>query len=132
MADKPRFSARFDQQAFAEDLSHATEAGQRVANTERARIERKGISAGELLACDPEARDGTRLGGCVKTYLPQPDGGWGMVFTGDTDAAGRPVLLYLAFGMRHPTHPWQASVYEVADRRLHSPSADGGERGRPN
>jgi hypothetical protein len=119
--DSPRFSAHFDEEAFAEDLAHATEAGRRVAETERARIEREGIPVGELLACDAEARDGTRLGGCVKTYLPQPDGSWGMVFTGDTDEAGRPVLVYLAFGVRHPRQPWQASVYQVADRRLHAP-----------
>jgi hypothetical protein len=42
-----------------------------------------------------------------------------MVFTGDIGAAGAPVLVCLAFGVRHPTRPWQPSVYEVADRRLH-------------
>lgn len=57
----------------------------------------------------------------MKTYLPQPDGSWGMVFTGDTEEAGTPVLVYLALGVRHPGQPWQASVYQVAHRRLHSP-----------
>lgn len=93
MGDKPKFSARFDEEAFAEDLAHATQAGRHVAEIGRARIERDGIPASELLACEPEARDGTRLGGCVKTYLPQPDGAWGMVFTGDTDQTGAPVLV---------------------------------------
>ena len=124
MNDSPRFSAHFDEEAFAEDLAHATQAGRRVAETERARLEREGTPARELLACDAEARDGTRLAGCVKTYLPQPDGQWGMVFTGDTDAAGKPVLVYLAFGVRHPRQPWHASVYQVAHRRLHAPSPD--------
>jgi hypothetical protein len=85
VSDSPSFSAHFDEEAFAEDLAHATEAGRQAAEAERTRIERDGIPANQLLACDPEARDGTRLGGCVKTYLPQPDGDWGMVFTGDTD-----------------------------------------------
>jgi len=60
----------------------------------------------------------------VKTYLPQPDGAWGMVFTGDTDHTGAPVLVYVAFGVRHPTRAWQPSVYQVAHRRLHSPLPD--------
>lgn len=124
MNDSPRFSALFDEEAFAEDLAHASDAGARVAKAERARLERDRIPVGELLACDAEARDGTRLGGCGKTYLPQPDGDWGMVFTGDKDAAGRPVLVYLAFGVRHPRHPWQPSVYQVAHRRFHMPAQE--------
>jgi hypothetical protein len=121
VTDSPRFSVRFDEEAFAEDLGHATAAGREVSRRERARMEREGISPRELRACEAEGRDGTRLGGCVKTYLPQPDGDWGMVFTGDVDATGAPVLVYVAFGSRHPTRPWQPSVYQVADRRLHPP-----------
>jgi hypothetical protein len=63
----------------------------------------------------------TRLGGCVKTHLPQPDGEWGMASTGDVDATGAPVLVYIAFGSRHPTRPWQASVYRAARRRVRPP-----------
>lgn len=114
----PLFPARFQEEAFAEDLAHATPAGREVGVAERARIEVDGISQAELLACEPEARDGTRLPGCVKTYLPQPDGDWGMVFEGDTDGAGAPMLICLAFGRRHPIKQWQPSVYEIADRRL--------------
>jgi len=40
-----------------------------------------------------------------------------MVFTGDRDPT--PVLVFLAFGVRHPRSPWRPSVYQVADRRLH-------------
>ena len=29
------------------------------------------------------------------------------------------VLLYLAFGLGHPTKPWQPSAYQEAHRRLH-------------
>jgi hypothetical protein len=115
----PRFSVRFDDEAFAEDLAHATHAGRRVAHVERERLEHDGILVAELQACESEARDGTRLPGCVKSYLPQPQGGWGMVFTADVDLDGRPVLVCLAFGVRHPIRPWQPSVYQVADRRLH-------------
>lgn len=124
MRDSPRFAVRFDEDAFAEDLSHATEAGRSVAIAERERLEKHGIKVEELLACEAEARDGTRLGGCVKTYLPRPDGDWGIAFTGDIDTRGRPALVCLAFGVRHPTRPWQPSVYQVADRRLHASATD--------
>jgi hypothetical protein len=109
---------RFDDGAFAEDLHHATAAGRVVGIEARGRLEPEGIAAGELFGCDPDARDGTRLAGCVKTYLPQPDGGWGIVFSGDRATGGRPVLVALAFGVRHPVHAWQPSVYQVAHRRL--------------
>jgi hypothetical protein len=118
VSDRPRFAARFDDILFAEDLAHATAAGSEVGVSERRRIEREGISPAELMGCEPEARDGTRLPGCVKTHLPQPAGDWGMVFTGDADDKGAPVLVCLAFGRRHPLRPWQPSVYEVAHRRL--------------
>jgi hypothetical protein len=42
-----------------------------------------------------------------------------MVFSGDLAEDGTPVLVCLAFGLRHPTRAWQPSVYQVADRRLH-------------
>lgn len=123
MADSRRFAVRFDDEAFAEDLYHATRAGNTIATSERARLEREGIAISELRSCAAEGPDGTRLAGCVKTYLPQPDGSWGMVFTGDTDDHGDPVLISLAFGLRHPRRAWQPSVYQVAHARLHDPPA---------
>jgi hypothetical protein len=77
-----------------------------------------GVPVGSLRPCDAEARDGTRLGGCAKLYIPQPDGRWGAVFTIDM-AASKPALLLLAVGERHPARPWKLSVYEIAHRRLH-------------
>lgn len=119
MADSPRFPVRLDEEAFGEDLYHATPAGKAIARSERARMEREGIATSELRTCAAVGPDGTRLAGCVKTYLPRPDGPWGMVFTGDTDESGNPVLISLAFGLRHPRRAWQPSVYQVAHARLH-------------
>jgi hypothetical protein len=119
MADMPRFAVRFDSEALTEDAYHASPAGRAVLRHEQERLARDGIAAHELRLCQAQGRDGTRLGGCVKTYLPGPDGPWGMVFSGERDDAGRPVLVCVAFGVRHPSRPWQPSVYEVADRRLH-------------
>lgn len=120
MADAaaPAFGVRFDDAAFREDLAHATEAGRRTAHLARARMERDGVPVTELRRCQAEVRDGTLLEGCVKTYLPSADGPWGMVFSYDFEGR-KPVLVYLAFGARHPTRPWQPSVYDVAHRRLH-------------
>jgi len=120
VADIPRFPVYVDDEALTEDLEQVSPAGREIAERERARLEREGIAASELRACAPEARDGTRLPGCVKTYLPAPDGAWGMVFRA-WDREG-PGLAYLAFGMRHPRRPWQPSVYQVAHERLHSPA----------
>lgn len=119
MGDSPRFPVRFDEEAFSEDLHHATQAGRVIAERERVRLERNGIRPRELQPCAAEGPEGTRLAGCVKTYLPPPDGQWGMVLTGDREPNGAPVLTYLAFGVRHPQRAWQPSVYQVAHRPLH-------------
>ena len=68
--------------------------------------------------CQPEGRDGTRLGGCVKTRVRWPDGPRGIVLRAGEDP-DRPFALYtLAYGERHPTRTGKPSVYEVASERL--------------
>jgi len=115
---RPR--AHFDELAFAEDLSHATAAGRRVALDARRRLERDGIDIGQLKRCDPLGRDGTRLERSVKLYLPNPAGAWRMVFEITRDPTSNDlVLAYLAFGLGHPDKPWQPSAYQVAHQRLH-------------
>ena len=42
MADSPRFPVRFDAEALAEDLAHASARGREVGMGERARLERDG------------------------------------------------------------------------------------------
>ncbi len=117
----PRFAVRFDDLLFGEDLRHATPSGREVATRARRRFEDHGAELSELRRCDPDARDGTSLANCVKAYLPTADGRWRMVFEALRDpASGTLVLAYLAFGVAHPEHPWQRSVYEVAHRRLHA------------
>jgi len=114
------FRVRFDELAFAEDLRHASPSGRQVALDARRRLERDGADVGELRPCDPDARDGTRLPNCVKTYLPAPAGRWRMIFELVRDLDTRELLLaFRAFGVGHPEHPWQRSAYDVADHRLH-------------
>ncbi len=112
------FQVRFDDEAFVEDLAHASAAGQKVALQARRRLERDGLAASETRPCLAEGPEGTRLAGCVKLYLPPPAGRWGLVLR-LARAEEELVLYHLAFGVRHPERPWQPSVYQVAHRRLH-------------
>jgi hypothetical protein len=78
-----------------------------------------GLPADQLNACDPEGRDGTRLGGCVKTYVPWPAGRFGAVML-PVRHPDRPLALrVIAFGVRHqPRGSHALTVYEIAHRRL--------------
>lgn len=119
-ASRGRPRAHFDELAFAEDLSHASAAGRRVALDARRQLENDEIDIDPLRRCNPDGRDGTRLERCVKLYLPTPTGAWRMVFEITRhQISGDLVLAYLAFGLGHPDKPWQPSAYQVAHRRLH-------------
>lgn len=92
------------------------ERGRRLAERLRAEIEGHGVAVSNLLRCQDEGPDGTRLGGCVKLYLDD----WGMVFTRDVSSKGELRLLCVAVGVRHTgadSPRW--SVYQFAHRRLH-------------
>lgn len=116
-----RFGVEFDDAAFAEDLEHtSSDTGRTLAERERDKLTADGLPPDRLRRCDANARDGTSLPGCVKIYIPEPDGTWGMVFQLRIDDDGRPFLACLAFGARHPTGPGALSVYQVAHQRLHS------------
>lgn len=106
-----RYRVIFDPDAIAEDLAHATRAAREIGERAVARLQRDGITREQLHACNAEERDGTRLPGCVKTYLPQPDGRCGIVLELRVDEHG-PLLFCLAFGIRHPPRESRrASVY---------------------
>jgi len=108
--------------ALEEDLEHATAAQRTIGRSAAQRLARDGLTKDQLWPCRAEERDGTRLGGCVKTYLPWPAGRCGMVFELRVDEHG-PLLYCLAFGERHPARDSRRpSVYQVADRRLHPAS----------
>jgi hypothetical protein len=114
-----RFPLRVDEALLAEDLAHATQAGRAAIAAELGRLRRDGVPIARLYRCQPDHRDGTDLGGCVKIYIPAPDGPWGAVFAGD-QVAGEATLVLVAVGRRHPPQPWAPSVYHVAHQRLHS------------
>lgn len=117
----PTFPVHVDERELAEDLSHASEAGQAVIKPLIERLKVEGVPIDWLRRCDSEARDGTRLPGCVKIYIPQPARQWGAVFLGGS-LNGEPTLFLLGVGDRHPGGKWKISVYEIAHRRLHRPT----------
>jgi hypothetical protein len=107
-----------DERALAEDLAHASDPGREAITSMVEHLRVNGVLSSWLKRCDAEARDGTRLPGCVKLYIPQPAGQWGAVLLGGA-VDGKPTLFMLAVGERHPEAPWKPSVYEIAHRRLH-------------
>jgi hypothetical protein len=115
----------FDDPAWAQDMSRATAAAREVGEAARREYETHGVPLDQLRACDPEGPDGTQLAHCVKLYLPQPHGRYGIVFAIERDARGWLRLAFAAFGLRHPSRSArQPSVYQIANRRLHARSAD--------
>jgi hypothetical protein len=120
MAIKRGFApVAFDELAWQEDLRAATGSVRRIATDARKRLEREGQAVDVLFACDEEARDGTRLPGCVKVYVPPPGGPLGLVYRLAKNSEGRFYLDHLAFGVRHrPAGSTQPTVYEIANRRL--------------
>lgn len=113
-----RATALFDDAAFAEDLRRASDVGQEAALAARRQYEQGGVPVDDLLACDEEGADGTRLPHCVKIYLPRPNGKFGMVFRIER-REGRTLLAFVAFGVRHhPRESHASTVYEIASLRL--------------
>jgi hypothetical protein len=118
---EPVFPVGFDDDALAEDLDRLPVSAEVALRSFRKETRRQGgVQKSRLMACQAEGRDGTRLGGCVKTYIPWPDGRFGALFVAVTHPDRPLALRAIAFGVRH--HPRESnalSVYEVAHQRLH-------------
>jgi len=117
---EPVFPVGFDDDALEEDLAHLPASAEEALRTFHKETRHLGgIPKSRLMGCQTEGRDGTRLGGCVKTYIPWPGGRFGAVFIAVTHP-NRPIALRaIAFGIRH--HPRDSNahtVYEIAHRRL--------------
>jgi hypothetical protein len=117
----PVFPVAFDGLAMAEDLARLGEGGaEAFAGFAREVENLGGLPRERLMACEPEGRDRTQLGGCVKTYVPWPAGRFGAVLVAVSHPERRVGLRVIAFGVRHQPHDAHAlTVYEIAHRRLH-------------
>jgi len=117
---EPVFPVGFDEDALAEDLERLPASAENALREFRKELRRQGgIPKSRLKACHDESQDGTMLGGCVKTYVPWPDGRFGAVLVAVTHPNRPMALRAFAFGVRH--HPRESNaetVYQVAHRRL--------------
>lgn len=118
---EPVFPVGFDEDALAEDLERLSEGAVEALDAFRKELRQAGgLQKSRLMACHDEGRDGTMLGGYVKTYIPWPAGRFGAVFAAVKHPSRPMALRAFAFGARHqPPSSNAETVYEVAHRRLH-------------
>jgi hypothetical protein len=113
----PIVPVQFDEHAIVEDLTHHPPPARRALELFRREVDRDGgLPFSRLKRCDAEARDGTRLEGCVKTYVPWPTGRFGLILLAVSHPTRPLALRAFAYGVRHPAAS-KPSVYEIADRR---------------
>jgi hypothetical protein len=113
----------FDEPAIAEDLSHHPPVARNALDLLRREIDRDGgVPVSRFKRCEAEGRDGTRLAGCLKTYIPWPTGRFGLVLLPVAHASRPLALRAIAFGVRHPD-ALKPSVYKIADQRHNAQSA---------
>lgn len=115
--------ARFLGHLFDRDLERheAASRARDVAERARAEFEDAGVPRPELVRCASEGRDGTRLAGRLKVYLPlnADERPFRMIFSPIVHEHEL-ALLYLAFGVGHqPRGSHAPTVYEIAHRRVH-------------
>lgn len=67
---EPRFAVSVDEHLLEEDLAHATAAGRAAIAPVIDQLESTRVPKSRLKRCQAEGRDGTRLAGCVKIYIP--------------------------------------------------------------
>jgi hypothetical protein len=122
----PPVSIRFDREEWQEEVERLDERSEARIQAERARREIEGGKAAlDLQKCEADDRaSGTRLVGCVKSYVPLGKQGaseaqFGFVFQLAQNPDGSLVWNFIAFGERHPDNPATRTVYERAHKRLH-------------
>jgi hypothetical protein len=111
----PTVPVEFDEHAIAEDLRHHPPAARNELELFRREAYRYGgLPISRFKRCDEKGHDGTRLGGCVKTYVPWPTGRFGLVLLPVAHPTRPLALRAFAYGVRHPAAN-KPSVYEIAD-----------------
>lgn len=76
----PRFEVCVVDEVLSEDLARCTSAAWAAIEPLVATLREKGAQVSWLRRCEVEGQDGTRFGGCLKLYIPQPAGQWGARF----------------------------------------------------
>ncbi|HXB63425.1 MAG TPA: hypothetical protein VNV42_00980 [Solirubrobacteraceae bacterium] len=113
----------FDEHAIADDLAHHPPVACTALEQFRREVDHAGgLPLARLRSCEAEGHDGTRLGGCVKTYVPWPSGHFGLVMLAVAHPTRSFALRAFAYGVRHPA-PTKPSVYAIAHQRYNKESA---------
>lgn len=118
-------AATFDADVWAEEVERLRERSpaRQAAKRARRQIDRQGgVERRALRFCEESGPDGTRLGSCMKVYVPLdgPPSGQpcGFVFELVEHPGGPVALRLLAYGERHPRRGTR-SVYARAHKLLH-------------
>jgi hypothetical protein len=118
---EPIVPTRFDEEAIEHDIAHLPREAALALQALRHDVDNVGgLPLPRLKSCRSEGRDGTRLAGCVKTYVPWPNGRYGLVLKAVEHPTRPWGLRAIAFGIRH--HPRESNaptVYDFANQRLH-------------
>ena len=127
MADssaRRRIPVEFRDPLWSDEVGHLRSRSHARAQAERARRQiESGRARLHWKQCATAGSRRTRLPRCWKLYIPLDQVGasaapYAFVFRLIEEGSG-PVLVFIAFGERHPTNPETRSVYERAHRRLH-------------
>lgn len=118
-----RVGVRFDERVWADATRGFSGQSLEAAASARKILEEKGVALEQLLPCESRGPDGTELAGCAKLYLPMGERSpsqqpFAFVLQLAREADGDLVLVFIAFGPRHPG-PGVRNVYERAHRQLH-------------
>lgn len=126
-----RIAVRIGERVWSEEVGRFDRGSQArvAAERERPRLERVGLGIDQLLGCEGEGSEGTRLAGLVKVYVPireapPSERPYAFVLSGGRGQRG-PYLALVAFGVRHP-RDGSRSAYERAHKRLHGRYPDEG------
>lgn len=123
MADSRRETlvpTHFDDETLEHDLARLPQTARLALRELRRDIKRAGgLPLSHLKGCQSEGRDGTNLAGCVKTYVPWPEGRYGLVLTAVEHPTRSWALRAIALGVRHPPRDANVpTVYQIAHGRL--------------
>lgn len=123
-----RVGVRFDDAIWVDSTRGFSGQSLDVALKARRALERDGLTLERLLPCESLGPDHTELAGCAKLYLPAGEAPpsrrpFAFVLQLARDGAGDLVLVFIAFGPRHPG-PGVRNVYERAHRQLHGKFPD--------
>jgi hypothetical protein len=116
----------FGSEEWSEEVERLDRRSAARIQAERARREIDGGKGSPgLQKCEAYGEEsGTRLVGCVKSYVPlgrlgASEAPFGFVFQLAQNPDGSLVWNFIAFGERHPDNPATRTVYERAHKRLH-------------